>query len=328
MKRLVSIDIAKAICIILVVIGHYHPDNAPQWYHITWEIIYSFHMPLFFFASGYIYIATRKETDTYIKPVLKKIKRLLIPYFSTSFIIITLKLLSERNLSVENPVSYKAYLEVFCYPSAGVFLWFVWVLFTIFLIIPLFKTPRQRLFLFGVGLFLYYLPGSFDPIFCLNKFKIMFIYFCLGTVVKDYNKYLKSIISINPVLPILLFAAALFLKFHLRGSLEFLVDMITAVAGTYAVCSLSLFINKKGGYIKTALISISFYIFIIYLFHTTFEGLGKAILQKTGFTETFNNLYFTINAFIIITIGIIGPILLQKYILTHSRITRFLFGIK
>lgn len=30
MNRLISIDIAKAICIILVVIGHYNPDNAPR----------------------------------------------------------------------------------------------------------------------------------------------------------------------------------------------------------------------------------------------------------------------------------------------------------
>ena len=32
MKRIVFIDIAKAICIILVVIGHFVPDNSPEWY--------------------------------------------------------------------------------------------------------------------------------------------------------------------------------------------------------------------------------------------------------------------------------------------------------
>lgn len=53
MQRLVFLDIAKAICIILVVIGHYHPDNSPEWYNVIWKFIYSFHMPLFMFASGY-----------------------------------------------------------------------------------------------------------------------------------------------------------------------------------------------------------------------------------------------------------------------------------
>ena len=45
MQRLVFLDIAKAICIILVVIGHYHPDNSPEWYNVIWKFIYSFHMP-------------------------------------------------------------------------------------------------------------------------------------------------------------------------------------------------------------------------------------------------------------------------------------------
>lgn len=72
MQRLVFLDIAKAICIILVVIGHYHPDNSPEWYNVIWKFIYSFHMPLFMFASGYIYIATKREHETYKGFIVKK----------------------------------------------------------------------------------------------------------------------------------------------------------------------------------------------------------------------------------------------------------------
>lgn len=73
MQRLVSIDIAKAICIILVVIGHYHPGNAPEWYIFINRFIYSFHMPVFMFASGYIYIATLKK-ESYIHFITKKLR--------------------------------------------------------------------------------------------------------------------------------------------------------------------------------------------------------------------------------------------------------------
>lgn len=59
--RLLQLDIAKAICIVLVVIGHYSPECSPLWYTMTHDIIYSFHMPLFMFASGYIYNAIRKQ---------------------------------------------------------------------------------------------------------------------------------------------------------------------------------------------------------------------------------------------------------------------------
>lgn len=43
MKRIVFIDIAKAICIILVVVGHYVPADSPSWYVALHDIIYLFH---------------------------------------------------------------------------------------------------------------------------------------------------------------------------------------------------------------------------------------------------------------------------------------------
>ena len=48
-KRINWIDQAKGIGILLVVIGHM---NIPQ---DLSKIIFSFHMPLFFFISGYLY---------------------------------------------------------------------------------------------------------------------------------------------------------------------------------------------------------------------------------------------------------------------------------
>ena len=82
MERSATADIAKTIGIILVVIGHYNPADAPEWYHLANRFIYAFHMPLFMFASGYIYAMTgnsqNKGGGTFI---LKKFKRLMIPYF-------------------------------------------------------------------------------------------------------------------------------------------------------------------------------------------------------------------------------------------------------
>jgi len=90
-RRLISIDIAKAICIILVVIGHYVPENSPIWYMTMRDVIYSFHMPLFMFVSGYVYWATRKPVK-YKDFVWKKFQRLIIPYFFVSVIVIFIKL--------------------------------------------------------------------------------------------------------------------------------------------------------------------------------------------------------------------------------------------
>lgn len=52
MNRIVFLDIAKAICIILVVVGHYMPDNSPMWYVMLNKVIYTFHMPLLCLLVG------------------------------------------------------------------------------------------------------------------------------------------------------------------------------------------------------------------------------------------------------------------------------------
>ena len=119
MERSATADIAKTIGIILVVIGHYNPADAPEWYHLANRFIYAFHMPLFMFASGYIYAMTgNSQNKGGGNFILKKFKRLMIPYFSTSVVIISIKLLTQQGMSVENPVTAASYIKMFYLPEA------------------------------------------------------------------------------------------------------------------------------------------------------------------------------------------------------------------
>lgn len=70
-KRIEWIDIAKAVAIILVGVGHYScPGNLLIW-------IYTFHMPLFLILSG---CTLNVEKYTFGKFVLRKAKAFLIPW--------------------------------------------------------------------------------------------------------------------------------------------------------------------------------------------------------------------------------------------------------
>ena len=72
--------VLQSIGIILVVIGHMGKSAI----FTDWFPIFSFHMPLFFFISGYFYNA---ECEKNIKAYfLKKIKTLFIPFFVLNFI--------------------------------------------------------------------------------------------------------------------------------------------------------------------------------------------------------------------------------------------------
>lgn len=72
-KRDYSIDIARGLACLLVVVGHV--PTTPSLLH-TW--IYSFHMPLFFIISGIVLNAD----DSFSVFLKKRVKSLLVPYFS------------------------------------------------------------------------------------------------------------------------------------------------------------------------------------------------------------------------------------------------------
>lgn len=78
----------QVIGIILVVLGHsFHeyPDGAHGTEMILYRLIYSFHMPLFIFISGFlmVYAGFRRGTGlrTPVEFTRRKVMRLLVPYF-------------------------------------------------------------------------------------------------------------------------------------------------------------------------------------------------------------------------------------------------------
>lgn len=70
-KRLVWLDIAKGIGILLVVLGHCLHINEKYF-----QLIFVFHMPLFFALSGYVF----KGSDSFWLFLKKKAKTLLLPF--------------------------------------------------------------------------------------------------------------------------------------------------------------------------------------------------------------------------------------------------------
>lgn len=73
-SRLLTIDVARGIGILLVVLGHNAVFRESS--HALYEAIYLFHMPLFFFVSGVTFrLASPGET------LRKRARALLVPYF-------------------------------------------------------------------------------------------------------------------------------------------------------------------------------------------------------------------------------------------------------
>lgn len=108
-------------------------------------------------------------------------------------------------------------------------------------------------------------------------------------------------------------------------------SLLPALIGIGFVLKLSFVLQcyVKKSLLGTVILTISSASYIIYLLHTTFEGMAKALVLKTPYISNCSNDWmFTMGAFIVILTGVIVPIILYKYVLGNSRITRFLFGLK
>ncbi len=123
-KRIEWIDIAKGIGIILVVIGHISQNK------IISNFIYSFHMPLFFILSGFLY----KPKEKYVR---KKAKTILIPYIVFAIISYIYWFFIERNMREQDVNPINAFLNIFICQAGdenyvfNVVLWFLPCLFIV-----------------------------------------------------------------------------------------------------------------------------------------------------------------------------------------------------
>ncbi len=327
-KRILYIDFAKALAIILVVIGHYIPDEHPDWYGHLRDIIYGFHMPLFMFASGFVYVATVRQ-ETYGSFLLRKFKRLMIPYFVVSILIISIKIATQGTAYVENHVTLMSYVRLFYLPEAGYFTWFVWALWWMFVVVPVFDNKYKRLVMLALAIVMHYLPVSFPEIFCLKEFKKMFVYFCLGCVIYDYKDSLKKLEQIPFYIFMILFVIINYLNIINLLQTELFKSIIPLI-GIAFVMSFCKWLEQKNWLpLNNLLLIIASSSYIIYLLHTTFEGFAKAVVHKIpALMDAQNDLMFSLGAVIVISCGIIVPIILDRFVLRKYRLTKILFGYK
>jgi fucose 4-O-acetylase-like acetyltransferase len=107
--RILWIDFAKVIGIWLVYLGH---SKVPSF---TRQYIYAFHMPLFFFISGYL-----EKKKNIGKTLIHGIKMLIIPYVLLYMLIYLTWLPSRIVFHGEMLEEKKRLIELFFYPMAGI----------------------------------------------------------------------------------------------------------------------------------------------------------------------------------------------------------------
>lgn len=75
------------------------------------------------------------------------------------------------------------------------------------------------------------------------------------------------------------------------------------------------------------LLAISESSYVIYLFHTTFEGFAKSIIHKFGMGGNDGPLFIA-GVIFVVSAGIVCPVILYQYVLNKHKVTKILFGLK
>lgn len=185
---------------IFVILGHSLNGISNQgiWYIFTREWIYIFHMPLFFFISGYLLAyngwTSNKDYSSFIKI---KVKRLLLPYFFWNIVFFIPKYLVQGYLSDDISISLSYITKIFFSPRLNVWghTWFLVCLFILFIFTPVWKwifddknKIKYAIFLI-IGIVLYILPIN-TMLFCLNDLHKEILFFGIGCIIgkSDFSK--------------------------------------------------------------------------------------------------------------------------------------------
>lgn len=334
--RLNTLDCAKGLGIFLVVVGHIvardFPNNV-QWYPLLKSGIYLFHMPFFMFVSGAIAGYTWRPVESlpaYLGYIKKKAMRLLPAYMLFAGLVFFGKMAaSELNIGIDNPVkSPLDFLDVLLYPTSSysAFLWYIWTLFIIYVITPVFlHLFRNPIVLLLMSFALQFVPTT--QLFGLHLVSEYLFVFFLGLLIfspsNNSGARIESFfLTCKQALPVsaFLFASALILSYSIPNDFAHIADapfnFKKSVCGLLSIPTLMALIEITKEKFFFALESLGKYTFSIYLMNTIAIGTTKAILNLFFNWHGVNFYWY---AMALLAAGIVGPIVVKKVIFTRFR---------
>jgi fucose 4-O-acetylase-like acetyltransferase len=321
-ERILWIDYAKGYAIIIMVIAHYinTPIAIEKW-------IYTFHMPLFFFLSGYLTSSFPVQNKCIY--IYKRFKALMIPYITFGFIMMGVELLVKPEYALNTSI-----LNILYYVAKPA-TWFFFMLFLldcIYLFIRKFNPPIKiviTFFLFFIGY--YWMHKEVSLPFRLQIVPNILVFFLLGdllygklnTVIEKLSlQRLWMIAIIMYVLSIC--ASILFLRIDLYlNSLNpyYVPNAMFGIIGTSILCFI---LDKYKGlvYLKRSFKYCTINAILILVFHSKIFWIAEILFGKCSFPILSNTI---IQSIIVLILEIL---ILYPLILIVNRYFYFLLGKK
>ena len=338
-KRVDYIDIAKGIGIILVVMGHNDFELISPFVH---KLIYSFHMPMFFFMSG-IFFKPDLPFWLFVQQRFKKVLKpflfiLLFLYFTTiSFSKVSLLEASRRLIKAMYAnghyldwvqlwflphlfaVSLFAYFFIYAVRRTGLFRlrWMILMVLYVIGVLSIKLFSPFKISLLSKDFELYGLPFSLDIVLVSGFFFLL----AYELNQKRYSSLLES--------PLTLFVAGLtliFLVWYFPAKIDFNIrqfdslpiNTIEAILGILLMLALSKQLERVD-WLSAVFRYIGQASLVILIFQVPIQDYwGQKLLAVT------NNSYFSY--WISFLAGVIGPILINALLIRPNTILREWFS--
>lgn len=245
-KRCEEIDWLRGFAIFLVVLGHaiiVFPINLHEvpWCEFLFEVISLFHMALFFAISGYCY-SMREGYRAYL---IKKFKRLMIPYFVFAFGGIIPRLLLPSMVNGVEPIGESITKILF----HGGDYWFLYTLFVLFLVFPFVEERikhSDRILAFACIVVMSIISKYVPNWFCIGSVMWYMPFFCFGYFARENNVFLRE--KIHPQMyehkewsTVIAIVALLFCG-YVHGKIDSRIIMLVGAFSGVIVCGLVAFI--------------------------------------------------------------------------------------
>ena len=290
-SRLEVIDTIKGIAITLVVLGHalvagYMIKGASFSFQQCFDIIYGFHMSVFFVVAG---LFVQKWTTLDFKTAfIRKFCRLMIPYFTWGFLFAIYKQLGQQ-FSTEM-VSSEGITTFLSSPwKPWNIFWFVYVLFFInllyYVVIHWCKNYQTGQKLFLIISIPVYLLGYFQPHgWILYSLCNYMPFFAIGTYLlplfnKKYPLGWKNGICCFGTFIIVNILYLKLTKTVNTGPL-YLYKFVTSVSGCWLIYYVSSWIIQNSKQINALFNFLGKKSLEIYVLHPFIIGIGRVILRK------------------------------------------------
>lgn len=328
-KRIKEIDFLYTLGTVLVVFGHSHSSDwtriAGTPYESVINFIYTFHMPLFFFVAGFLFLNSGKlQRVGYWNWIGDKALKIFVPYVFLTIIFLIPKMHMDIGVWFDAGYVVKAFLQ----PRNNVWghLWFLPVLFFCFAVFGviryLLKENNKILFYSIVTIccvVLYFVPFNTEWL-GFTDFRSFLLFFDIGMVAYEISRSTDRKLGV-PIKATIVIAGLIASVLLFAFAYDYLPVKLLIAVMMLIVCYLTATIIKENRVCEWT----SKHNYTIYLYSWPAQSAVMLLCDRL-------NTFWPITFLLMFSIGIIFPVVIifiyEKLPKLQNRVFDLILGVK